>query len=896
MPHLQAVAGSTVEVPVSIGDVTGAGSYSFDTQITFDPSVLTLDVGYPGSSFGITLGPVPTSNGSNMLVNNPSSGTVGISIYSTTQMSGAGVLVYLHFNVVGAVGTSSPLNLAFPSGSPCYTAVNGSVTVVAPPLNAITSFDAALIARYVIGSPPPPNSDQLTVADVSGFNGITTLDAALVSDYVVNNGAWGRTGGIIAPGLLMGDVSGAGVHYDGSPGTPAVSLPTMNANTGVFTVPLTVGDMTGLGAISYEFQVTFDPSVLAPAATPVDTSGTLSANGWYVTQNASPPGHLFVSAFAVGFPGPLTGSGTLVNLRFNIVGAAGQSTALTFEDYTDPAGRLHQSFLFNEGKPSVSTTNGSVTIDPFTPTATATPTTTKTPTNTTTPTPTVTATSTGTPPPTDTATATATPVYPFVTISLPNVAALPGSTISIPIRAGDTTGLGIVSYDLHVSFNPAVITPATPAFEIAGTLSSGMQVSADTSNSGHLILSADVPGANPPLAGSGTLINLNFNVVGSPAQATILGFQNYTDSSHVFHPSFSFNDGIPVGLVTNGTVTIAPNFTPTPTYTGTPIPTATSTPVATPEITGSVRYGNSIGPPSVRYVPNALISASGSPPVSALTDVNGVYDISDLGFSAYTVTPSKSGGLNGAVSSFDAARVAQHVVGSGIPFSAVQTFVADVSGSGSITSLDAAMIAMFVAGPPYTGPGPGNTGMWSFAPLAITHNLIIGTVNDNFNVYIMGEVTGNWKNTGTRPIGSRRLAVGGGPEAKSLVSIADTAVAADGQVVIPVNVKGIANKDAISYEFDLRYDPSVIRPAADSVDLRETVSRGLSVVTNSAEPGLLRVVVYGALPIENDGVLLNLRFTAVGKPGTSSPLSFEPIMFNEGEPRVSMTDGKVELF
>jgi hypothetical protein len=88
----------------------------------------------------------------------------------------------------------------------------------------------------------------------------------------------------------------------------------------------------------------------------------------------------------------------------------------------------------------------------------------------------------------------------------------------------------------------------------------------------------------------------------------------------------------------------------------------------------------------------------------------------------------------------------------------------------------------------------------------------------------------------------------------------------------------------------------VIQPADNGVDVKGTASRGLSVVTNANEPGLLRVVVYGAFPIDEDGVLLNLRFTAVGVAGSVSPISFERLMFNEGEPRVSVVDGKVELF
>ena len=47
--------------------------------------------------------------------------------------------------------------------------------------------------------------------------------------------------------------------------------------------------------------------------------------------------------------------------------------------------------------------------------------------------------------------------------------------------------------------------------------------------------------------------------------------------------------------------------------------------------------------------------------------------------------------------------------------------------------------------------------------------------------------------------------------------------------------------------------------------------------------------------IDVDGVLLNLRFTAVGYPGAMSPLTFEDVIFNDGEPQVNVIDGRVEL-
>ncbi|MBK8464751.1 MAG: carboxypeptidase regulatory-like domain-containing protein [Chloracidobacterium sp.] len=118
---------------------------------------------------------------------------------------------------------------------------------------------------------------------------------------------------------------------------------------------------------------------------------------------------------------------------------------------------------------------------------------------------------------------------------------------------------------------------------------------------------------------------------------------------------------------------------------------------------------------------------------------------------------------------------------------------------------------------------------------------------------------------------------------------------ADSEVIIPVAINGAVNKGIISYEFDLRYDPTVIQPQAEPVDLAGTVSRGLTAVANPNEPGLLRVVMYGAYPIDSNGLLLNLKFTAVGAPGSTSPLTWENVMFNEGDPGTLATDGTIEL-
>ena len=87
----------------------------------------------------------------------------------------------------------------------------------------------------------------------------------------------------------------------------------------------------------------------------------------------------------------------------------------------------------------------------------------------------------------------------------------------------------------------------------------------------------------------------------------------------------------------------------------------------------------------------------------------------------------------------------------------------------------------------------------------------------------------------------------------------------------------------------------MIQPQANPVDLAGTVSSRLSAVVNAEEAGILRVAVYGPMPINGNGILLSLRFTAVGAAGSVSPLTWEKILFNEGEPDTMATDGQIEL-
>lgn len=123
-----------------------------------------------------------------------------------------------------------------------------------------------------------------------------------------------------------------------------VSLPTVQGQAGAsLTIPVTVGDVSGQGVLSYQFTVAFDTSIVK--ITGASITGTLSAN-LSMSVNTSVVGRITVAAAGSQ---ALSGSGTLVNLSANLTGKGASN--LTFS-----------GFQFNEGTPAASLTNGQVVV------------------------------------------------------------------------------------------------------------------------------------------------------------------------------------------------------------------------------------------------------------------------------------------------------------------------------------------------------------------------------------------------------------------------------------------------------------------------------------------------------------------------------------------------------
>jgi hypothetical protein len=117
------------------------------------------------------------------------------------------------------------------------------------------------------------------------------------------------------------------------------------------TVSLTSSDLTGLGVVAYQFDINYSPSVVT--ATGVQTTGTMTATaGWATPTFSVTSGRIRVSAAGTT---ALTGSGVLLKITFHLDPRwiNGNSTTLSLANA-----------LYNEGTPSVTTTNGSITINP----------------------------------------------------------------------------------------------------------------------------------------------------------------------------------------------------------------------------------------------------------------------------------------------------------------------------------------------------------------------------------------------------------------------------------------------------------------------------------------------------------------------------------------------------
>jgi hypothetical protein len=140
------------------------------------------------------------------------------------------------------------------------------------------------------------------------------------------------------------------------------------------------------------------------------------------------------------------------------------------------------------------------------------------------------------------------------------------------------------------------------------------------------------------------------------------------------------------------TPTATPTAPPTDTPTETPTVTETPTPSPTPALGGGVRYYVDDRP-----VEDVTVAVLGDVPDSTSTDAGGAYGFESAGPGSIALRPQKNGDINDAVTSLDAAFVLQLIAGLRT-FTDDQRLAADVTGNGTVSTLDAVRILEFQAG------------------------------------------------------------------------------------------------------------------------------------------------------------------------------------------------------
>ena len=308
---------------------------------------------------------------------------------------------------------------SLPSGG-TYT-VTLTKTALTPGSSGIDTVDAIAGQRHFLGVGTPLSGCRLAAADVNGDATVNTADIVAIQRFVL--GATSGTANVgkykfipasrTYPGvvsdqtgqnydtMVLGDVISTfadrsegpsqGAAGDGSSvgdvlsKVATVALPNVVVDTSMtnFNAGVKASTIDGQDKlIGFQGDVTFDSTVITFESGPVQKAGLTSGN-WNVTGNVldgpGPIRTLRVSAFSNDFE-PLSGSGTLFELRMIRVGKAAQVTQLFWAappdhfyfidadlnrhkpGYTAP-GSVTPSWVHEEGQQRLDASDGLISSD-----------------------------------------------------------------------------------------------------------------------------------------------------------------------------------------------------------------------------------------------------------------------------------------------------------------------------------------------------------------------------------------------------------------------------------------------------------------------------------------------------------------------------------------------------
>jgi len=486
------------------------------------------------------------------------------------------------------------------------------------------------------------------------------------------------------------------------------------------------------------------------------------------------------------------------------------------------------------------------------------------------------------------ATGLATGGTPPIALGLPDVAlGNAGSGVVIPVTLSDVTGRGVLSADLTIEYNDAVLAATGVA---PGTLTPGCTTTANLTTPGRAVISVF---CTSDLTGSGSLADISFTALGSPGKGTPLDIV-----------SGMLNEGVPAVCLDDGAFAV-------------PVEISGRISYYRDDVAGSEPSAKSVAGANVTLADPTVIG----PPIGATPSAcGGDYTFPGLvPVRSYLVTPFKTDDFGGAIDPFDASLNAQHVVGL-ISLTANQRLAADVSGNGSLSSFDSARIAQFSVGLiSQFAVAQQNGSDWVFVPTpqaepnalaiapfppsgvrgSIQYSPIIESAeNQDFLGVLYGDVSGNWQPPVCSPASGTIQPLAAGAQSAASVPATEggslsmpTLTASPGQIIrVPITGTGVAQ--AVSFYLDVRYNPKVLRLVQATSG---AASAGFSATTNTLEAGRGRLALFRALPLGADGEVAVLTFEVIGRPGSRSWIKLPAYTVNEGRIAVGVEEGLVKV-
>ena len=503
------------------------------------------------------------------------------------------------------------------------------------------------------------------------------------------------------------------------------------------------------------------------------------------------------------------------------------------------------------------------------------------------------------------------PVYAFareVTVSIPDLSAEPGSSISVPVNIDDATG--IYSGEVDLAYDSSVLSAT--GVSTNGTVAQGRMVTPNLTVSGRVRVA--MAGASP-MSGGGVLVYVDFAVIGAPLSSSDFTLQ-----------SISFDEGSFPASAQNGslevigqalTVNLIP---PELEFGGVEIGQDMALPVVIENMGPEALMITSLSTGTVHYdLPAAPITAT-IPPSGGVLELSVLFAPLDAGLLVDALTigtdlpgtplltvplsglgvPSGMAGTIGTIPpelAFPPVEVGQDLIKTlGIfNFSPAELMVTFLNATTVDYDLPSVPITPVTLQPWQNVPLPVR-----FAPQAVgprPGNLHIGT-NDPGNPVVIVPLLGE----GLPPGG-----------AALTLTIPHETVPRFGDIHLPVIASDMTGLGTLSGFLRILYDPSVVVLGPGGVvqgDVLPTTAHGaspsLSIAYHTGPVGgplglegggmnWLNIAFAGADSLVGAGDLVRIHFQAVGAEGAVTPVPFDSVAFDEDGLVALTVDGSLTI-